>query len=245
MNNTSSTPTQSAKREEQVQGRILQGRILESKSSDIEKITQSGSYRIFITHSQADTEGKEFFQKIFSQTNTAGFWYSDHKIVPPHSEKIINTMRMCSSVFVILSPEMENPYTTSWVSFEIGVAKALGKNVWVFENPERPENNVLVPGADAYIHRPAKINNVEDYGYMKIINTGGIILPKSMSQIRVTVGHAKPVLINNVLDPNQFGHIGNVTCGNKKCKQSFFRATLKGFDSYKCPACRQPMRAKN
>ena len=176
---------------------------------------------IFITHSKNDTDGKEFFQKIFSQTPTAGFWYSDHKILPPHSDKIINTMRGCSNVFVILSHEMENPYTSSWVSFEIGVAKALGKNVWVFENPEQPSDNILVPGADAYIHRPGKIDVIEDYGYINIIESGGLILPKRISVIFNSPPQTKTKLSNNMLSGNQFGHLGITSCINKNCQQSF------------------------
>jgi hypothetical protein len=219
-------------------GKVL-GQVLNEKESAAEERTKNERFKIFITHSRKDSEGKDFFQKIFSQSYSAGFWYSDHTYDPPHHERIINVMRGCSSVFVLLSEEMQNPHTSSWVSYEVGAAKALGKNVWVFENPEKPAINILVPGADAYVQRPSTIDDIEKFGYMEVVNQGGMILPRNIIRVAQPGKPAKQVLVGNPFDSGKFEHIVFIACAYKSCKQRYFCATLKGVNEYLCPSCRR------
>lgn len=195
------------------------------------------AFQIFISHSRKDSEGRNFFQRLFSQSNTSGFWYSERGFSPPHSERIINIMRNCSSLFVVMSPEMENSHTSAWISFEVGVAKAMGKNVWVFEDAQNIAKDIVVPGANAYVQRPQVLEHVDSYGFLKIIDQGGLIVPKRV--IRPENGKIVFDTSDNPLDPDKF-YSRWATCGYENCRHSYFRALLKGVKQYRCPACRTP-----
>ncbi len=197
-----------------------------------EIIEKSSKNQIFISHSKNDQLGNQFFKNIFANSNTSGYWYSDHKTQPPHCEKIINVMRTCKSLFVILSSEMQNPHTASWVSFEVGVAKALGLNVWVFENPNHVAENISVPGADAYIQFPNHIPNISSHGYKKIIDQAGVLMPSRIGS------NPYSTLTNNPLPKKKFNQVDIVKCGNDNCSQIYFMALLEGIWKYRCPACR-------
>lgn len=207
---------------------------------------------IFVSHSRRDSEGNEFFTKIFADSNTSGYWYSNHQTSPPHCEKIINVMRTCKSLFVILSSEMSNSHTSTWVSFEVGVAKALKLNVWVFENPNRIAINTPVPGADAYIQFPDSIPDVDSHGYKKIIDQAGQLLPtndiqelkrlKTITSFEIkyiSKSNPRSLFINNPLSFYKFGHMDVVKCMNVNCSQVYFMALLPGIVKFHCPACRR------
>lgn len=210
---------------------------LETLSAE-ETPTNPKQYQVFISHSKKDREGRSFFKNVFAQTNSSAFFYADHNYKPPHFERILNTLRNSSSLFVLLSSEMSTSHTRTWVAFEVGLAKALGKNVWVFENPIRPAPDIPVPGADAYVQRRSNLPNVDSYGYKKLVETGGLLLPKdtAVGKKKTSTSSADPIF-----DHKKFSRIGTNRCAYNNCKHAYFRAVLKGQAKYLCPACRQSL----
>lgn len=228
-------------------GKTVSRRAVPSEEIDkkeIENIPVSAGYEVFVSHSRNDPIGLNFFKDIFTESHTKGFFYSDHNYLPPHANRIIAALDRASSMFVILSPEMETPHTSRWISFEVGVAKAQGKNVWVFEDPANPAKSVGVLGADAYIQRPTTLEDIESYGFMNIIDTGGLIVPKSYIK-KDKGGNYYWSTANNYLDPEKYETSIVSSCSKEGCRQVYFRATLKGHTKYLCPACRRPLNVNN
>ncbi len=98
---------------------------------------------IFISHSKRDVEAISAFCQVFARTTMrAIFEEFENYIVPPWT-KIKNDIQQSSAAFVLLSPHLNGtPYTQNWVSYEVGLACALNKPVWVYEQLEGP---VLFP----------------------------------------------------------------------------------------------------
>lgn len=62
----------------------------------------------------------------------------ENYVIPPWI-KIRNDIQQASAAFVLLSPHLiETPYTQNWVTYEVGLACALNKPVWVYEQHDAP-----------------------------------------------------------------------------------------------------------
>ena len=84
--------------------------------------------------------------------------------MPPHAKTLLEAIKGSSALFVLLSKPMEKEFTRSWVGYEVGLAAALNKNVWVFE-PISSSNDfidVLVPYLTGYIQYPEKLDKKKD-----------------------------------------------------------------------------------
>ena len=91
---------------------------------------------IFISHSRKDKEIIAFFDSIFSGSKVKSVKVEFEKIkaeaIP--SITIRKKIKQSKAAFVLLGPNVElTIYTRNWISFEIGLAAALGKPIWVFE----------------------------------------------------------------------------------------------------------------
>jgi hypothetical protein len=143
--------------------------------------------QVFISHSQDDTEGKEFLTSLFisASHDYKPFFYSWEGPRPPHAETLRKRIEGSSSLFVLLSPELEDKFTLAWVSFEVGMAVGLGKRVWVLERLIGSRGPLLVssgtrvpiPGVTGYIERLSKLKSLRTEPYYSLVAKGGTEVP--------------------------------------------------------------------
>lgn len=89
---------------------------------------------IFISHSKRDVGAINAFCQVFARTTMRAIFEEFENYVVPPWLKIKNDIHQSSAAFVLLSPHLSGtPYTQNWVSYEVGLACALNKPVWVYE----------------------------------------------------------------------------------------------------------------
>jgi hypothetical protein len=89
---------------------------------------------IFISHSKKDAETIAAFSNVFARTNIRAILAEFEAYAIPPWLQIRNYVQQSSALFLLLSPHLAGtPYTQNWVSYEVGLACALNKPVWVYE----------------------------------------------------------------------------------------------------------------
>jgi hypothetical protein len=93
---------------------------------------------IFISHSKRDEATINAFCQAFAQTTIRAVLEEfDTYVVPPRA-KIAKDVQESSAVFLLLSPHLNaTAYTQNWVSYEVGLACAMKKPVWVYASNGR------------------------------------------------------------------------------------------------------------
>lgn len=183
------------------------------------KVKTDNMAQVFISHSKDDKKGRLFFDKLFADAKYDPYWYSWKGPEPPHAITIKKAIKNSTSVFVILSEHMVNHYTQSWVGYEVGIAAAFNKNVWVFES-NREHIDVPVPYVTGYVQFPEGIKRRNTYPYINLVESGGSRKPSINSQ-QIQLGSQK--FVNDI-------------CPNINCKSSYYRYSLS--KQFKCPVCR-------
>lgn len=178
--------------------------------------------RVFISHSKEDDQGRVFFDKLFGSVEHEGYWYSWEGPTPPHAKTIIEAIKGSASVFVILSKPMENPYTRSWVGYEVGVAAALGKNIWVFE-PVEENVSVPVPYVTGYIQYPTTLDEKRVFPYHTLVKSAGVTIPEDPKP------ETEPRFIRTF-------------CSYEDCKSPYYLFVLG--NDFECPVCRKGLKLK-
>ena len=168
--------------------------------------------RVFISHSK-DDPNLGFFHKVFSGLNTKAIWMEFESITPPAGVSIANEIHHSDALFVLLSNELvSRPHTSSWVSFEIGLAarsiKTMlykGIDIYVFEPLDNPIDFV-VPYCDYYMLYKDAVDHIK---YLKNIITVPL--------------HGKGLPV--------------VRCPYPDCQIGF--RLLTDVNEFNCPVCRQ------
>jgi hypothetical protein len=94
---------------------------------------------IFISHSKRDEDIINLFSRAFAQTTMRAIFEEFENYVIPPWPKIRADVQQSSASFVLLSPNLNaTEYTQNWVSFEVGLACAMNKPVWVYEQFNEP-----------------------------------------------------------------------------------------------------------
>jgi hypothetical protein len=174
--------------------------------------------KIFISHSQADTEMRDYFLKICGLAGVEGKAIEFERFSPPPWRFIKNEMTSSDALFLLIGPNVidRGVFTQNWISFEIGLACQLGKQVWVFEQRGAPVH-FPVPYLNHYmLYDPASRDNLD---YIREIIEA--------YKIR-TVRGSFPM------------PYAQVDCPNAACGISFDLHTA--IEEFYCPACRQPIK---
>ncbi len=185
--------------------------------------------QIFVSHSQYDGEIRRNFSEVFAVAGIRAK-YMEFEQEPPAWREIKEQVRASEAVFLLLGPNIRRSYyTENWVAFEVGLACAFGKEVWVFE-PEGLSVSFPVPYATDYLCY--NFETKDHFNYVKkcieSYKSADSIFP-----IGVESRKKKGV-------PNGF----DVTCQNPNCKLHFHlhKVQMPGaLVWYVCPACRQPI----
>jgi len=182
--------------------------------------------QIFVSHSRLDAAIRKEFSEVFAVARGAYPFYMEfEEFFPPAWQKIRNEISSSQALFVLLGPNIRSTvHTQNWVAFEVGLACAFGKEVWVFEQTGS-HIEFPIPYLTDYMLYDLKDKTHFEY-VRKVIN-----------------GYGKPIPILPLLDNHRTKRdipIGMmVTCQYENCKSIYSLHTRT--ESFSCPSCRQTL----
>jgi len=127
---------------------------------------------IFLIHSSLDTEPPNFLDKAAGKSNVR-LWEAEwYKMEGPAWVNLKEKIKECKAGFVLKGPNIAaSLYTSNWVSWEIGVATNMEKDVWVFESLLYPVfmpiaylTDYVVYDPNDYSHVAFVANLLQSYG---------------------------------------------------------------------------------
>ena len=174
--------------------------------------------KIFLSHSKEDKEMRDFFLKVFGLAGVQAVSVEFEYFPPPPWQFIKNKMLSSDAIFLLLGPNVidRGIFTQNWISFEIGLACQLRKEIWVFEQSNIPVR-FPVPYLDNYVLYDPE--NRDHLNYIRSIIEAYKVIPLLR---KFPAAYAR------------------VTCPNQKCKVSFHLCTE--IEEFECPSCRQMMK---
>jgi len=184
--------------------------------------------QIFVSHSRYDEEIRKELSEVFAVARGADPVYMEFEdFLPPAWQKITNEIRSSEALFVLLGPNLSKTiHTQNWVAFEVGLACAFDKEVWVFEQ-EGSYIEFPVPYLTDYMIYDLKDKTHFEY-VRKIIN-----------------GYGKPIPRFPFLENHRTKRgipIGRWTaCAYDNCRSVFLLHTQ--VESFSCPSCRQTLQS--
>ncbi len=175
---------------------------------------------IFVSHSSRDSNGIDFLRSLCTATGVKAHFYSWDGVNPPHGRTIRERIEESDSLFVLLSPELEdNDASIAWVGFEVGVAVGLARPVWVLERQmdsnHPPIVKIPVPGLTGYLERPGSLKQAQTEPFFSLVSEAGLGVPK------------RP----------EGGPIRRMMCPRDECQAEYY-AFFVGGNLY-CPICRK------
>jgi hypothetical protein len=170
--------------------------------------------QIFVSHSRRDQEGKQFLNQLFGASDHKLYWYEWEGQKAPHAPTIRAAIQESAAAVVMSSVELGDHPRVAWTGFEVGLAMAAGKNVWVIENPDWPMR-APVPHVTGYIHRPKRLVRKDTFPFNSLASSAGAEIPTS----------------------NAMAWPGGVVCPVDKCRANY-HVYLDAKDSFYCPVCR-------
>ena len=109
--------------------------------------------QIFIAHSRHDVRLRQWFDTVFagSDMKAERLEFEVEAQSHPPIPVLVEKMRNSKAVFLLLGPQiLDSRHTINWVAAETGLARGLGKCVWVFEDRAALQD-FPVPFADVYV----------------------------------------------------------------------------------------------
>jgi len=198
---------------------------------------------IFLSHSQNDKSLIDVFLQAFSGTTVRPILMEYEKFQNPPWNEIQNKIQMASALFVLLGNNLKSSdYTQNWVSYEVGLADGLRRQIWVFEDIN---NEVIFPIPHIHHYLMYDSNDRSSLNYLKQIIASYAVNP---------VGAIAGLVLTAALVSNPIGWIlggligskvgvptrpsgVNLQCGYQDCKVQFkFYNENK---TIRCPSCRR------
>jgi hypothetical protein len=172
--------------------------------------------QIFISHSRKDEAIRTFFDTVFAGTNAKAvrLEFEDYDVIP--SQYIKDQVFLSDAVFVLLGANLpSSEYTESWVAFEVGLATAMNKDIWVFE-PFSESVLFPVPYLDHYV-----LYNLDDNDSRRFITS-------------IVNEYEKWPIFRNLRQG-----IEEVTCAYDNCRSHYLLHSEA--ETFSCPTCRRPL----
>ena len=179
--------------------------------------------QIFVSHSQYGKDIRASFDTVFARTDVKSVCMEFEQNYPPAWQKIKNEIHASDTIFLLLGPNIRSSiHTQNWIAFEVGLACAFDKEVWVFEQDS------------SYIEFP--IPYLTDYMIYNLED------PNHFDYVRSTIeGYGKPLYILPFgVDHRTKRGIPKgilVTCKYENCRSNYLLHT--DVKSFYCPSCRQ------
>jgi len=182
--------------------------------------------QIFVSHSQYDRDIRTSFDTVFARTGVKSVCMEFERISQlPAWEPIRNQIKASETVFLLLGPNIRSSiHTQNWVAFEVGLACAYGKDVWVFEQTDSAIE-FPIPYLTDYM-----IYNLEDAYHFDYVR--GII------EGYRNLAALFPLGVDNRTKRSIPKGIA-VTCPHQNCGAHYSMHT--DVPSFTCPSCRQPI----
>lgn len=180
--------------------------------------------QIFVSHSQNDKDIRASFDTVFARAGVMSVCMEFERIEQlPAWQPIKNKINASATVFWLLGPNIRSSiHTQNWVAFEVGLACAYGKDVWVFEQ----DNSYIefpIPYLTDYM-----IYNLEDPNHFDYVRS-------------IIEGYANPIyLLPFGVDNRTKRNIPKglaVTCPHPNCGSRYSMHT--DIPRFICPSCRQ------
>jgi hypothetical protein len=179
--------------------------------------------QIFVSHSQYDKDIRKDFSEIFATAGIKAKYMEFEKLMPPAWKEIKQQLKQSEAVFLLLGPNIRrSSYTENWVAFEVGLACAFDKEVWVFE-PINSNINFPVPYVTDYVLYNLEVEGNFDYirGCMEVYKPVVPFVPLGADK------RTRRCVPNGIL----------TNCTNSNCKMEFHLHT--DVQMLYCPSCRQ------
>lgn len=203
---------------------------------------------IFVTHSRHDAPILEHIVGLIRSVNVEPILYLyDPMNTTTAWEEIRNDIRRSRALFVVLSNNLSSsPHTQNWVGWEVGVACAFNRRVWVFEELHHtvsfpiPYFTDYVP-YDLYDPRLRELISAVAAGYKLEPQFGSIVGLGALGGLLFNVpGLVVGAVIGSIVgQPRQEPYI-NLMCYHLDCKTQF--KMYVWLNSFECPACRRLLR---
>jgi hypothetical protein len=176
--------------------------------------------RVFVSHSSRDKDLAPWFDTIFAREKVEAVRFEfeyEARQKDPIAELILR-VQTSVAMFVLLSPETTSGgtmHTGNWMCAEVGMARGLGKPVWVFERLSKPID-FPVPFVDHFVRLPD--NGPEDIEYFQFLRS-------------VISGYGTP---EPPVEP--WLRAGRLQCSRQDC-QATFQIHQSNHDFGRCPVC--------
>jgi hypothetical protein len=184
--------------------------------------------KIFLSHSKHDREILNFFMASFGLVDGIVPQVIEfEELQAPPWAYIRDEMMKSKAIFILLGENVvkTNIHTQNWISFEVGLACALNKEVWVFE-----QINVDVHFPIPYLHYYFQYDPSND---------------NTMKKIREIIK-----IYSDIPEGEQFSTDGIIlTCPADSCRVEFriplFEGRLVLPSIISCPACRRKIKFRD
>lgn len=182
--------------------------------------------QVFVSHSQKDKDIRQQFSDVIAVAEVKPFYMEFERTYPPSWFQIRNEMSSSAMVFLLLGPNIRSSiHTQNWVAFEVGLACAFGRDVWVFEQ------------GGSYIEFPVP--------YLTDYMIYDLDIREHFDYVRdLLEGYKRPIPIFPLLDDPRTKRnipLGRaMSCG--ACGTNY--ALHTDVTSYNCPSCRTPVEVR-
>lgn len=205
--------------------------------------------QIFVSHSKRDHELVTSISSCLRSANIQPILEEFTPETTPPYAKIYSDMRNSEAAFLLLSPNVTiSPHTQNWICYEVGLAHAFNKPVYVFEQIDCPINFPVPYVSDYVVYDP---KNASDWTKIESIAKNHDPSPMLANVIfmgllgLVAVGTGAAAILAGALgaamtEKPYKGPFRQVHC--YKCGIVFrFHSTLSTLN---CPSCRTPLMIK-
>lgn len=180
---------------------------------------------IFVSHSQHDKDIRGSFDAVFARTGVKSKCMEFERISPPAWQEIKNAIFASETVFLLLGPNIQSSaHTQDWIAFEVGLACAFGKEVWVFEQ-FGSQIQFPIPYLTDYM-----LYNLEDQNHFNFVRN-------------IIEGYARPLTVFPLgADHRTKRNIPRgipIKCAYNNCGSIYLLHT--DVADFYCPSCRQPL----
>lgn len=184
-----------------------------------------------------------YFQNAFNETNVNPFLMEYENYQNPPWQVIKNAIVKSSALFLLIGPNLNtSPYTQNWVSYEVGLADALNKQIWVLEDIQASINFPIPNAHHCLLYSSTDRNSL--YYLQTVIksyskNVGGALLG---GLVGVALSTNPLALIAGLLIGSQLNvparPMGEkLQCAYPDCKIVFEYHNIQ--KQFHCPACRR------
>jgi hypothetical protein len=205
--------------------------------------------KVFITHSRHDAPILAHIEQLVKEAkiDPIFYGYDFNNTAETASQQILNAIKGCKALFIVLSNNLSSsPHTQNWVGMEVGIARALNKPVYVFE---QLHSSVLFPIPYLTDYVPYDLDNPElrtlissvARAYNMNPQLGAIAgLGGLGALIFGPLGLVGGAILGAMIGSPQQPPYASLVCYHLDCKLRF--RSYVWLDTMNCPSCRRILR---